>query len=747
MLASSSISRPRSSVAIRGLLCALLIVVSGAELYAQSRSYAIHRRGMLNETVYNTGELGRTYDQGDAGVTKGIPSFEWPAGSGTVIDSKEYIGQENSFGGGMHIAASRSDTVARLYAYCGAVSALPVVGVYSFPLGIQRTENYPVLANGDLNPAYNPNEAEEIIVSKWATPLGITVTRTSRAWSSPDYDDFIIFEYELENNGDKDGNAATPNTPDTLTDVLVSFAYGFAPGKIGYERKFNRWNSNDYQNNDLYARFDRRRWLNYAMDRDGKPELNPQYFADWSQTGKNGGGLLSPMAVGFMPLYYDTLHLAHKGETQVVVASADTVRVWDGNGHLKQPFLNRLETSLISEAKLRAYLDITQTRKNLPYTSTTIFGPDWLGRGSFNVRQSVYFGVGRILVFGPYNFKPGEKIRFTIAEVAGYGAARLAETQAGLVDEGGSCGQNCGESASANAFNPVPNWWQPITYGLTPATFGSDYLTRFQLPQYVNSDVVTIREAADRAIQAYTNQPLMDYDSTQYWPEQSPDHGVYAIPAAVPAPSITIDNTDRAENRLSWGPQVESFKAPQLQAPLSYYSVCKSNSPIGPWTRLDSISKADVRYFSNGKYTYLDSDTRVGQSYYYSVVSVDASGKSSGRTNITLHQTQIGGLATLEEVYVVPNPFVVRTTFTDASGIGGGMNNKIGFYNLPKSCTIRILSYSGQLIETLHHDTGLYSTEYFQVTRNNQIMASGVYFYVVETPDGKRSHGKFVIIH
>jgi hypothetical protein len=36
--------------------------------------------------------------------------------------------------------------------------------------------------------------------------------------------------------------------------------------------------------------------------------------------------------------------------------------------------------------------------------------------------------------------------------------------------------------------------------------------------------------------------------------------------------------------------------------------------------------------------------------------------------------------------------------------------------------------------------------EYFKTTRNNQVIASGVYFFVVETPDGKRTHGKFVVI-
>jgi hypothetical protein len=35
---------------------------------------------------------------------------------------------------------------------------------------------------------------------------------------------------------------------------------------------------------------------------------------------------------------------------------------------------------------------------------------------------------------------------------------------------------------------------------------------------------------------------------------------------------------------------------------------------------------------------------------------------------------------------------------------------------------------------------------YLQETRNNQRLASGVYFYVVTTPEGESTQGKFVII-
>lgn len=722
----------------------VLLCLTGSAAFAQmNRAYEIHRRGMLNETVYNTGELGRLYSSSGT-TTLGIPSFEWPANSSAIIDQKQYTGQQNSFGGGVHLATYRQDTSARLYAFCGAASDIVVENTNSIPISIQRIENYPVLADGRLNPDYNPNEAEEKIISKWTTRLGITITRTSRAWSFPDYDDFIIFEYEFENTGDTDGNPLTPGRQDTLTDVMVNFAHGFGPGKFGYERTFNRWNGGDYQNNDLMARFDRNRWMNYVIDRNGKPERT--YFAEWATTKKYGGGLLTPQAVGYLTLYYDTLHLMHKGETRYIPSGTDTLYVWDANLHIKQPYSNRLETTLLNTSKATvATLDITLPRKNGVYKEEAVYGADWLGRGFFNWRQALYFGTGHFRGFGPYKLLPGEKINITMAEVAGYGAARLEETMAGLKDEGGSCGQSCGESGNAlYAFFTVPNWWQTISQTISNRVTGSDYLSTYSLPDYVNSNVVTVREVADRAIQAYTGEPLVDHDTLQFWPERYSPHGVYAVPVPVPGPSIAVKNTSLGENQITWGPEVESFTA--STATLDHYEILKASHPMGPWAVLATVGKGDPKYFASGSYQFLDQNTRIGDFYYYSVVSVDNNGGKSGRTNMTLQESAIGAAQELGTVYVTPNPFIAKSKFPGAA-VSGSKEDELRFYNLPKQCTIRIISYSGQLIETIEHNVDKNQVAYFQVTRNNQMLASGVYFYVVETPDGSRTHGKFIIIN
>ena len=89
-------------------------------------------------------------------------------------------------------------------------------------------------------------------------------------------------------------------------------------------------------------------------------------------------------------------------------------------------------------------------------------------------------------------------------------------------------------------------------------------------------------------------------------------------------------------------------------------------------------------------------------------------------------------------VYAIPNPYHLDSGFDNP--------RQIGFYGLTENCTIRIFSYSGQLVETIEHDDPVFSTAYFQVSRNNQDIASGIYFYVVTNPQGEKSVGKLVIV-
>jgi hypothetical protein len=339
-------------------------------------------------------------------------------------------------------------------------------------------------------------------------------------------------------------------------------------------------------------------------------------------------------------------------------------------------------------------------------------------------------------------------MHFAIAEVAGYGPGVAGDRI--YRDYGGGTGKTTTEPGPY--FHPVPSWYDTMWYdymNLTPGLkMGNTYLQQYSLPPYVNSNVISIRDVADRAIQMYKGGSLIKYDSIQYEPINSPYPGVYNAPEIqipCPSPKITVVSTPLIKSQITWGPQVESITNAtpgfsHLHAPLSYYQVIRSLSPIGPWTVLDSVGRSDGRYFSSGTYTFNDFTALLNIIYYYAVVSLDTLGAKSGLTNITQHTTQLPAVKKLDKVYAAPNPFIV-SSYADN-------NDKIGIYGLPEHATIRVYSYSGQLIQTIQHDADESATAWVQISRNNQWIASGVYYFTVDdNRTGDKAWGKFIIIH
>jgi hypothetical protein len=740
-----------------GIFCLLTAVFLPAAL-AQPRDWRVHQRGMLHQTVFNTGELGRTYNAGGT-IDEGFPSMEYPPNSRMIIDRTNYPGQHNSFGSGLWVAGTRPG--GRQYMYCGAVAGTTdgdpttVSGVYSNPISIELRENTPLLANGNLNPAYDPDEAEETIVAKWGTPLGITVTRTSRVWSFPGYDSFIIYEYELQNT-----------TPDTISDVHVVFASTFCPSMFGYLRNYGTWTEANYRGQppngkgDQFTRFDLRRWMTYNHDREGVPDT--LYFDIWSTPG-NRGGLNSPQAVGLVMLRYDYDHLSLRNQTgQVWIQSSDSAGMWDQNNKAKQPFLLRYENGGLYTSKIETWLNPALVRKTGTFQGSADsarfyqFDPVnavqawsyWKGRTKGSVNLSWWQPVSHAYGFFPYLLPPNESLRFSVAEVAGYGPGVAGDRI--YNDLGGAV--RAGVDAGAY-FNPVPSWYDTLQYPYLGAKpyIGSRYLQSHPLPWYVTPGVVSIRDVADRAIEMYTGQPLMKHDTLQYEPLNAPSTGAYSsIPIPVPSPIIAVRNTPLGKNQISWGPQVEAFTTPRLRAAFKHYELLRAQDPLGPWTVLDTVVSRDQRYYSDsaGAYLFMDLSSLLGGNYYYAVVSVDSLGGKSGMlTNFTPHQTDIGPVTTLGKVYVIPNPLVVTNGLSGQSDPNGEVTDRVQFFGLTKHCTIRIFSYSGQLVNTIEHNAESYYNSWYQISRNDQLLASGVYFFVVEDENGARSHGKFVVIH
>ncbi len=720
---------------------------------AQVREYFIHDRGMLHETVYNTGEIGRGWMTGEAGNKTSVPIFEWPSRSATILEGIEYSGQHNLLGAGVYIAGNpdgKPGKSNRLYAFCGGVGASSpevVNGRWSFPISMEEIENFPVLENGELNPDYNPDEAEEIITAVWSSSIGITTTRTSRAWSYPDYDDMIIYEYEFEYTGDTDGNLATIEQNFVLKDVMFLFIYGFAPSMYGYQRHYQEWKyEGGIYRGDQNNFWDPDYWLSFNLDMRtaldgnlaGKPEPNKTLFKRFAETGENGGGLCSPQAPGYCMLHYDLNHLAvvvpdtldslnrNESEAQTILSTSyGEYFELDENNHIKQPWSNKVSTGNTRSSKMQEESINPDKRWSGTYKPGSLTWPEppserWLGRAAYNYRQSNDAGQKHI-VFGPYTLRIGDKLEFALAEVCGYGA------QPGKRVEGGQTIQQ---------WDRTPSWNRKVVIG--SETMTEHYLDDYGYPDYINSDVKTVTHVAHKAFEAY----LGEEPSIPTWPETNPNDGNYKIPVPVPAPAIVVENTTSGTVRIQWKRSVENFTHPRLMGKLKQFNVYRSNAGMGPWKLIGILPVGQVN--AEQLYEFIDEDQnfKVGETRFYAVTSQDEFGHQSGKTNTFAHGKNIGSVEKMAKIYVVPNPFVQKSGFEGS----GEVNDKIGFYGLPANCTIRIFSYAGQLVQTIEHNDPVYSTAWLQVTRSTQEIASGIYFYVVSTPEGEKTSGKFIVV-
>jgi hypothetical protein len=94
-------------------------------------------------------------------------------------------------------------------------------------------------------------------------------------------------------------------------------------------------------------------------------------------------------------------------------------------------------------------------------------------------------------------------------------------------------------------------------------------------------------------------------------------------------------------------------------------------------------------------------------------------------------------------VHTVPDPYYVTSAFEQTTE-----SKIIKFVNLPADCIIRIYSSSGVLVSLLeHHSAQFGGSEDWNVrNRNNQVVASGVYFYHIEAGDARRV-GRFTVVN
>ncbi|MGH8016603.1 MAG: hypothetical protein ACREBV_10455, partial [Candidatus Zixiibacteriota bacterium] len=197
-------------------------------------------------------------------------------------------------------------------------------------------------------------------------------------------------------------------------------------------------------------------------------------------------------------------------------------------------------------------------------------------------------------------------------------------------------------------------------------------------------------------------------------------------------------------------------------------------SKIYPNQPSPSTPPSPTDYTDDGFFKYYEYEFEIGNllptvRYYMNVTAFDFGAPETGldplETSVVIGSIDGFAAGTTEEltgasdeIFVYPNPYRVDQNYR-ARGyealtedfLPDDKVRAIHFGNLPPKCTISIFSLDGDLIRELTHDvpagdpTSTHA-EWDLITRNRQIVVSGIYYWTVEIPDGKTQIGKLVVL-
>ncbi len=183
--------------------------------------------------------------------------------------------------------------------------------------------------------------------------------------------------------------------------------------------------------------------------------------------------------------------------------------------------------------------------------------------------------------------------------------------------------------------------------------------------------------------------------------------------------------------------------------------------------RPDELTEAGaLKYF---EYEYTVTDLLATVPYWINVTAFDFGSPGSGLSPLessvsvgtqyafplipAANNDPTGG-----KIKVYPNPYRIDAHYRQLGYEGRSQEDRpdnrvrrVHFANLPPRCTIKILSLDGDLIKEISHDMNPADPNsthdsWDLITRNTQLVASGLYYWTVEDESGHVQIGKLVII-
>ncbi|MBN1350320.1 hypothetical protein JXJ21_12975 [candidate division KSB1 bacterium] len=609
------------------------------------------------------------------------------------------------------------------------------------------------------------NDAEEIIIVRWTTGMGITATKKGKAWSYQKYDDFIIVENVFEYTGDSNGDGIVDSTdvfgsnPPVLTGVYFSFANMLSSSLMGETYGVEPYmNWSDWRNNKPPARDDEYKYsdspgyqalipedtpnyvgkkMSYGWDGDdpdndyidsGEPyayRYTSMAAAGNEEQGQSETQLLSYAFIGMAPLDYDpTDGFTNDSESYVAPEVADQpsrCKWWQYYLINDKP----IEPHLFSFTEDEIYDMLAQDDP----ADNPAFYPDPPTPDALRLVGT----YAHFQVYGPYTLHPGDKVKIVMAYVGGSGADYLANQ--GVYDP-----RLAPENAWARSLDPgkmrqLEFGERSLFHNLSLAQ--EIYDMGYDVPDPPpDVEILDVKPNASGHLQVFFSDEALEAEDPDYIGAEAKDVAGFRVYLMLTggAAEKADPNEPRSNDRLS------------------------ENWHNGPYRFMDEIQKGQttsdlglITYNpSQHLYTFTDKTTMVGAfKYFYSVRSFDTGHSDWNGTGVPVPSLE-SGLSAPEQkmllgveayfrltqevdqmerkIRVVPNPY-------SQDGVHEyPMTNVIKFFNIPRKCLISIYSVSGELVAQVNHNApqpiGEWDQQSIKFAGN---VAPGIYFWVVES--------------
>ena len=611
----------------------------------------------------------------------------------------------------------------------------------------------------DFNAVYSDTMATgqfSMVSVNHTRPLDIRISQVSYAWSYPYAEDFVIFDYEIENNGVKDLNKV----------YLALYLDGdCGPSPTG-------WDSNRHQDDITgFREFD-----------DAGKAVNVAWLADY--VGAGGDDVVAPSVMGVRVVRTPEKYVDFNFNWWLSDSEAE--RDWGPGPTLPSGTTGTPEgdvskylvmSNWLQDENDEDQLDAEKSGQPVGAEDTRFL----LSTGPFTIQPGQtlpitlgYFCAENFYVAGDVNQR-----NFSDLDLNARWVQFMYDNPNVDTDGDGFYGEDVGcdgapftgdEGEGDGVLQNCEDTYLPAgmtdRYGYNNGQLEEgDGESDFEGPPPPNAPKVELTMGDREVILKWSSEPEEFVDS--FIPELTKQRDFQGYRIYVSTTGVASEFTMLGEFDLDM--VLDWYMADTLDSEGEPTQILRSGGYIADSIGHNIGFSDIVNHDSDSleyQYRYTYGPVQNSWPLYFSVTAFDngyypanlnslESNKLSSRVLIVPY-TPVDRLAD-RKARTVPNPYRFDIDYRKQAGSDQGwepedsqwteFDRRMDFVDLPENCTIRIFTMAGDLVQTLRNSDGDTILSWDLLSLNEQIVGSGIYFFVVDPEDGgEKQISKFVII-